>query len=86
MECSILTAVSPLLLFTKSEQIANKGPELKQHDSKTVSRNFKILSAIQRIITEDGFPNAVKIGGEPFVLLFDSITFGTPAGKKEIEV
>ena len=25
-------------------------------------------------------------GGEPFVLLFDSITFGTPAGKKEIDV
>ena len=25
-------------------------------------------------------------GGEPFVLLFDSITFGSPAGKKEIEV
>ena len=25
-------------------------------------------------------------GGEPFVLLFDPITFGTPAGKKEIEV
>ena len=28
----------------------------------------------------------VTIGGEPFVLLFESITFGTPAGKKEIEV
>ena len=25
-------------------------------------------------------------GGEPFVLLFDPIIFGTPAGKKEIEV
>ena len=25
-------------------------------------------------------------GGEPFVLLFESITFGPPAGKKEIEV
>ena len=25
-------------------------------------------------------------GGEPFVLLFGSITFGPPAGKKEIEV
>ena len=25
-------------------------------------------------------------GGEPFVLLFDPITVGTPAGKKEIDV
>ena len=25
-------------------------------------------------------------GGEPFVLLFDPITFGSPAGKKEIDV
>ena len=28
----------------------------------------------------------VLYGGEPFVLLFESITFGTPAGKKENEV
>ena len=25
-------------------------------------------------------------GGEPFVLLFDPIIFGSPAGKKEIDV
>ncbi len=28
----------------------------------------------------------IRTGGEPFVLLFDPITFGTPAGKKEIDV
>ena len=26
------------------------------------------------------------IGGEPFVLLFDPITFGSPTGGKEIDV
>ena len=28
----------------------------------------------------------LPFGGEPFVLLFDPITFGSPARKKEIEV
>ena len=32
------------------------------------------------------FQGGGLFGGEPFVLLFESITFGPPAGKKEIEV
>ena len=35
---------------------------------------------------QGGFWDHLPLGGEPFVLLFDPITFGTPAGKKEIEV